>query len=248
MFFQLERLFNCSQDSFITENKSFDFFLPTNYWSEFARENPALGRCKYIIVPLLYNRERKHWYIKIHFASLLFLLLPPKCGHASLRHVAHINFRGHTSNSLPPTQCTRKRFLLAWYPHNLRGISTENAMHLVYFRHLVHFQLFSFNEGPTFPASSTDVKGLFKSISNTLARLSVRVTVFISFLSLLPKQVKCEFTQPLHHGQDMTRCQFLSGVKLAWIQSLFFYLPYQGNRTQSVLLLTHRWRENRCFS
>ena len=33
------------------------------------------------------------------------------------------------------------------------------------------------------------------------------------------------FTQPLHHGQDVTQGQFLSGLKLVWIQSL----PYESS-------------------
>ena len=38
----------------------------------------------------------------------------------------------------------------------------------VYFRLQVHFLLFLFNEVPTSDAASTDVKGIFKSIPNTI--------------------------------------------------------------------------------
>ena len=39
---------------------------------------------------------------------------------------ARTNSRGHISFSLPPTHCAWTHLLLAWYSHNLRGISDEN--------------------------------------------------------------------------------------------------------------------------
>ena len=73
------------------------------------------------------------------------------------------NSWGHTS-SLRPTRCTWSQFLLACHPRNLLGISTENTyMRPVYFRCQAHFLLF------------TDVKGDFKSISNTNASIQKRV-------------------------------------------------------------------------
>ena len=38
------------------------------------------------------------------------------------------------------------------------------------------------------------------------------------------------FTQPLHHGQDVTQGQFLSGIKLVWIQSF----PYESKSKSCV--------------
>ena len=53
-------------------------------------------------------------------------------------------------------------------------------------------------------------------------------------------------TPPL--GQDMTQGQFfkrsLTGFEFR-VFLLLYQLPHQGWRTQSVLLLTHSWRENK---
>ena len=77
---------------------------------------------------------------------------------------AQASYCGYTSSSLPPTQCAWTRFLLARHPQNLRGISTEGTC--VLFTLGTWLLLFSFNQGPTYITASTDVKGVFKSISN----------------------------------------------------------------------------------
>ena len=105
----------------------------------------------------------------------------------------HTNSHGHTSFSLPLTQCLWTCFLLAyhprkfWWSHLLRPATytmhvdvlpfsmppTQITWHFcqehlgpVYFRYQVHFLLFSFNQGPTSAATSTEVKEVFKSISS----------------------------------------------------------------------------------
>ena len=55
-------------------------------------------------------------------------------------------------SNLPPTQFT-------WY-------TRSEHLRPVYFRYLVHFRLFSFKQGPSSAAASTNVKGIIKSISN----------------------------------------------------------------------------------
>ena len=106
---------------------------------------------------------------------------------------AYTNSHCHASSSLLFTCCMWTRLLLASHPlkflwshlqpaaNTIHVITLPSSMppnqftrpftqehqHLVYFRYQVHFLLFSFNQGPTSTTASTDVKGIFKSISNT---------------------------------------------------------------------------------
>ena len=70
---------------------------------------------------------------------------------------AHVNSVGHTFFSLPSTRCT-------W---TLLTSGMPLKQFTWYFRR-VHFQSFSFNQSQTFTTESTNVKEVFKSISNNL--------------------------------------------------------------------------------
>ena len=59
------------------------------------------------------------------FPLLLFFFQKPSWLHNIPD--AHTNSPGHTSFILPPTHHIWSRFLLAYYPHNLRFISTRNT-------------------------------------------------------------------------------------------------------------------------
>ena len=64
-------------------------------------------------------------------SQILVVTPPAYClhvshGHAWFLHATYTNSCGYTS-SLPPTQCTWSRFLLACHPRNLRSISAENT-------------------------------------------------------------------------------------------------------------------------
>ena len=133
---------------------------------------------------------------------------------------SHENSHGHISSILPSTWCTWSFFLLACHTCS------------VCFRYQVYFLLFLFNQSLTSAAASTDVKEVFKSISNTNIILIV-ITIlklhcrhrFLWFSQSmyphhsllfegLPDYILCQYiadvpTPPL--GQDMTH-QFLSGV------------------------------------
>ena len=65
----------------------------------------------------------------------------------------------------PPTHCTWSCFLLACHPRNFWGISTENSC-VLFTLGTAAFPVFSFNKNSTSAGALTDIKEVFKSISN----------------------------------------------------------------------------------
>ena len=89
-------------------------------------------------------------------ATPLFGVWPTQILVVTPAHLHNATYTMHVDtppSSMPPSQFT-------WYFHREHLLT-------VYFRYQMHFLLFLFNLGPTSAAESTDVKGVFKSISNT---------------------------------------------------------------------------------
>ena len=112
------------------------------------------------------------------------------------------NSHSYIPSSLPSTHCMWTSFLLAWHPHNFCGISTENTYVLFTFRYLMHFLLFSFNQGLTCTAASTDFKEVFKLISNiSLAEgvnMNVQWTGFPTWHKISLDGLTCCYNQSIY--------------------------------------------------
>ena len=100
----------------------------------------------------------------MHVGTLTSSMLPTQFSWSYLQPAAYTMHVKTFPSSQPPTQFT-------WHYR-------REHLYPVYFRYQKYFLFFSFNQGPTSATPSTDVKGVFKSISNRSPILSYQISNF----------------------------------------------------------------------